>query len=87
MPLVLMFTFLITKEAGCLQPGSFIYRHYRRAAEAALCEQPAARAAAAGTDARRAFERVAQSFCVFPCAPSGLGSPANLSITNLLVGA
>ena len=72
MPLVLMLTFLITKEACCLQPGTFKYKYYRQAAEAALCEQPAARAAAAGTDAQRALERVAPPFCVSPSARSSL---------------
>lgn len=62
MPLVLMLTFLVTKEACCLQTGICKYKHCRQTAEAVLCEQPAARAAAAGNDAQRALERVALSF-------------------------
>lgn len=58
MPLVLMLTILITKEANCWQQGICKYKHYRQAAEAVLCEQPAARAAAAvGNDAQRALEQ------------------------------
>lgn len=62
MPLVLMLTFLVTKEACCLQTGICKYKHCRQTAEAVLCEQPAARAAAAGNDAQRALECVALSF-------------------------
>lgn len=62
MPLVLMRTFLVTKEACCLQTGICKYKHCRQTAEAVLCEQPAARAAAAGNDAQRALECVALSF-------------------------
>lgn len=58
MPPMLILTFLIAKEAFCLQLETFKCKRYRQAAKAAQCAQPAARAAAAaGTDARRALDQ------------------------------
>lgn len=65
MLLVLTLTFLITKEACCWQPGICKYKHYRQAAEAVLCEQPAARAAAAGNDACGALEQGTLLLCAY----------------------
>lgn len=83
MLLVLTLTFLITKEACCWQPGICKYKHYRQAAEAVLCEQPAAKAAAAGNDAHGALEQGTLLLCAY----SALWWLANSSTTKLLVSA